>query len=115
MESMTFTIIDICKILLAMCGGFITISTSISIIIKAVNSAKKPNQMQNERLDNIEKRLNRYDELFNNDDIRLKVIEDGNPVCQKALLALLDHGLDGNNLDQMQKAKEELQKHLIER
>ncbi len=110
-----FTMADIWKMLLAMCGGFVSISAAISIIIKAVNSAKKPNQMQNERLDKIEKRLDRYDEMFNNDDIRLKVIEDGNRVCQKALLALLDHGLDGNNSDQMQKAKEELQRHLIER
>ena len=32
---------------------------------------------------------------------------------EQALLALLDHNLDGNNIDQMQKAKEALQKHLI--
>ena len=29
--------------------------------------------------------------------------------------ALLDHGIDGNNIDQMQHAKEELQNHLINR
>lgn len=31
------------------------------------------------------------------------------------LLALLDHGIDGNNIEQMQHAKEELQNHLINR
>lgn len=33
----------------------------------------------------------------------------------EAQLALLDHGIDGNNVKQMQEAKEVLQKYLIER
>ena len=32
-----------------------------------------------------------------------------------ALLALLDHGIDGNNISQMQEAKTALQNHLINR
>ena len=32
-----------------------------------------------------------------------------------ALLALLDHGIDGNNIEQMKQAKEDLQRHLVER
>lgn len=110
-----FSVQDLWTLLLTMCGGFVSISAAISIIIKAVNSAKKPNRTQDERLDKIEKRLDGYDMLFNNDDARLKFIEESSRVTQKALLALLDHGIDGNNIESMEKAKEALQEHLIER
>jgi hypothetical protein len=46
---------------------------------------------------------------------RLEAIEEGDRVSQVALLALLDHGLDGNNKEQMQAAKQKLQAHLINR
>ena len=34
-------------------------------------------------------------------------------VSQQALLALLDHSLDGNNVKQMEEAKDAIQKHLL--
>lgn len=48
-----------------------------------------------------------------NDKLRLDRMDEGQHVTMQALLALLDHNLDGNNIDQMQKAKEALQNHLI--
>lgn len=57
----------------------------------------------------------RHDLLFRSDKNRLDEIENGNRVTQMAILALLDHGIDGNNLEQMKQAKEDLQRHLVER
>lgn len=53
------------------------------------------------------------DELFANDKARLDRIDAGQRVEQQGILALLDHGLDGNNVAQMEKAKVALQEHLI--
>jgi len=36
-------------------------------------------------------------------------------VTQRALLALLAHGIDGNHLPQMEEAKQELELHLIKK
>ena len=52
---------------------------------------------------------------LDNDKHHFDAIDASNRVTQLALLALLDHGIDGNNIDQMQHAKEELQTHLINR
>jgi len=49
------------------------------------------------------------------DKKRLDSLDEGNRATQRALLALLDHGIDGNNIEQMQHAKEALQNHLINR
>ena len=55
------------------------------------------------------------DGKLDRDNNRLESIEEGNRATQRALLALLDHGIDGNNIKQMQDAKETLQNHLINR
>ena len=46
---------------------------------------------------------------------RLNKLEEGNIVTQRALLALLAHGIDGNDIEAMRKAKAELTDYLIER
>ena len=55
------------------------------------------------------------DKKLSNDNTHLTAIDQDNRLTQRALLALLDHGLDGNNIEQMQDAKKALQNHLIDR
>ena len=50
-----------------------------------------------------------------NDYNRLNQLEEGNIITQRALLALLAHGIDGNDIEAMRKAKAELTDYLIER
>lgn len=107
----SFTPADI----LVWCGAIITISGAVAVLVKLYKAAEKPNEEQNNRITALEQRVDNHDALFRNDNNRLKAIEDGNRVTQKALLALLDHGIDGNNVAQMQQAKIDLQNHLIER
>lgn len=94
--------------ILAIVSAFILIATAVEKIAKAVKAAKAPNDLQNERLATLEAWRKEVDR-------KLIVDDDGNRVTQRALLALLDHGIDGNNIEQMQHAKEELQDHLINR
>ena len=94
--------------ILAIVSAFILIATAVEKIAKAVKAAKAPNDVQNERLAALEAWRKEVDR-------KLIVDDDGNRVTQRALLALLDHGIDGNNIEQMQHAKEELQDHLISR
>ena len=56
-----------------------------------------------------------FKKMFSNDNDRIEGIERGNRVTQRALLALLSHGIDGNEIDAMSKAKEELENYLIQR
>ena len=56
-----------------------------------------------------------YDARFGRDKQKIETIEQGNRVTQKALLALLKHSIDGNNIDALKKAEEDLSQFLIER
>lgn len=101
------------SIIITICGALMTVSGAVTVIVSIIKKAKEPNDKQNERLTNIETRLAKHDELLDNDNKRLVSIEEGNRVTQKALLALLAHGIDGNEIEAMRSAKDELQRFLI--
>lgn len=100
---------------LATASAVVLLSNAVERIVKAVKAAKAPNDHQNERLDALEKWKKSVDSKLERYNDRLGSIEEGNRASQRALLALLDHGIDGNNIKQMQDAKESLQNHLINR
>ena len=68
-----------------------------------------------ERLDKHEEWLKKQDALLDNDNKRLSALEKSNNLTMKALLALLKHGIDNNNIDSMRKVKTELEEYLIDR
>lgn len=109
------TLYQLATALLAVASAIVLLSNAAEKIIKAWQAAKRPNDLQNERLEALETWRKEVDIKLNSDHERFENLDKGNRVTQRALLALLDHGIDGNNIDQMQHAKEELQNHLIDR
>ena len=115
-----YSMYDIWQFLLAFCAGVITMSGAIGAIIKWVNKAKEPGTKLIKRLDEHEQWLNRHNsdiaginEKIDNDKRSIADIEEGNRVTQKALLAIIDQLLTGNNTDNLKEVKEELQQFLI--
>ena len=121
-----FTISEAWTVILAICGGIVTISAAVGVALKIIHHFKKPNLRQDERLDALEERVERMENenksmhnefmvFFKNDKERLDSIEAGNRVTQHALLALLSHGIDGNDIESLKKAKHDLEQYLIAR
>ena len=104
---------EIFAVFLGFCAAIVTVSAAVTIIIKIVQKAKQPEKNQNERLDEIEKRMKRFDELFDKDNKRLYELEEGNRVIQQALLALLSHSINGNDTENLIKARDHIQSYLI--
>lgn len=113
MEAITFS--QVWAWLAAIFAGFILLTQVVEKLVKIWKSAKAPNDAQDNRLANLEDRMSHVEDCLKKDKKRLDGIDDGNRVTLLSLLALLDHGLDGNNFDQMRHAKEEVQNHLINR
>ena len=106
---------QIWTVVLAIASAIVLLTNAAEKIAKVVQAAKAPNAQQNERLAALEGRMGEVEKKLDNDKRHFDAIDASNRVTQVALLALLDHGIDGNNIDQMQHAKEELQTHLINR
>ena len=118
----TFTPSELVGFITAIGGAIVTIGAVAALIVKLFNRLKAPENKQNERLDNIEKRLTEHDETiitfkqyFTNDDNRFKSIERSNKITQGALLALLKHALNGNDLNSLKDAEKTLEEYLIEK
>lgn len=118
-----FTQTEVWALLLASASAVVLLSNAAEKIAKAWRTLKAPNAKQDERIGALEtwkegdfsSWKSGVDQKLDADKKHLENIDSGNRVTQLALLALLDHGIDGNNIDQMQHAKEELQQHLINR
>jgi len=111
----TITLANAWAWLLAAASALVLLSNAAEKIVRAVKAARAPNVAQDARLDALEEWQKTVDNKLSRDNERLEVIEEGTRASQRALLALLDHGIDDNNIKQMQDAKEALQNHLINR
>lgn len=99
--------------ILAICAEISCIGAAIAWIVKGVQTARTPSKKIEERLAAVERAIEEHKNFFASDKRRLETIEEGNRVTQKAILALLSHGIDGNDVEAMRVAKSELQEYLI--
>jgi uncharacterized protein YgfB (UPF0149 family) len=118
----SFTPSELVGFITAIGGAIVTIGAVITLIFKLVNKAKAPEIKQNERLDALEtdvkqiKEQNKvFTQYFINDDRRFKEIEKSAKITQGALLALLKHALNGNDLTTLKDAEKELEAYLIDK
>ena len=102
----SFTLAEAWAFLIYAAGAAAGLYAGGVAISKVITAVKKPKTDQDKRITQLETRVNAMEGFLRND-------KQGQHLTMQALLALLDHNLDGNNIDQMQKAKEALQKHLI--
>ena len=95
-------------------GMIAMICTSINTIAKTWAMAKKPEQEQNAKLKSHDEAINAINQKLANDNKRLDDQAEDNRLIMKSIMALLAHGLNGNNITEMQTALKDLQNHLIE-
>lgn len=110
----------LCGLLLAAAGAVNTVGSAVEKIAKARKAAQAPNEEQNRRIHELEEWRKEHTEWqkevnrkLSNDNSQLLAVNECMRVLLQGQLALLDHGIDGNNIKQMQDAKEVLQHHLI--
>ena len=106
---------DVWAWVLAAASAVVLLSNAAEKIAKAVKAARAPNEEQDRRLTAAEKDIADIKGFLANDKKRLDSLEEGNRVTQRALIALLGHGLDGNNQKEMATAKADLESYLINR
>lgn len=116
----SFTIEQLFGWVLAFCGAVAAIGAAAVWISKAMAKLREPQSRQDDRLDKLEQRLNRHDELFTNDNRRLQRIAENqqdqahqNRLILNGMLALFDHAIDGNHIESLKAAKKETNDYLI--
>ena len=103
-------------------GTILTIGAVVTLIINIVKKLRAPEDKQNEKLKDHEDRLKSledqnkiFTQYFINDDKRFKAIERSNKITQSAILALLKHSINGQDIESLKKAEKSLEEFLIEK
>lgn len=101
-------LITIGLIVLGLPGAINTIGSAIEKIAKAKKAVEAPNAAQDEKIADHERRISKLEQHREDDHKELAAVREYNRISALAQIALLDHGLDGNNIKPMQDAKDEL-------
>jgi hypothetical protein len=109
--AITFTLSDV----LWLCGAVCTIAAAIAVFYRAIAKAHEPEHIQDQRLDALEQQVKKFAEYLDRDNRRLNTLDEGNRVTQRALLALMSHAINGNDVDELVKAKKSLENYLIDK
>lgn len=107
--AITFTLSDV----LWICGAVCTIAAAIAVFTKAMAKAQEPEAVQNQRLDALETKVDKLAEYLDRDNRRLNAVDEGNRITQQALLALMSHAINGNDIEKLTRAKDDLENYLI--
>lgn len=103
---MTFTLTELWSIFLAMCGSIATIAGAGAILHKLYQKAKQPDTERDSMMKEHEKKLE-------NCGKRLDSVEDGQAVMMEAVLAIMNHLIDGEHMDDLKKAAGKVNGYLI--
>lgn len=118
----TFTLAQIYTAFIGLLGLIISVGGAGAVVAKIITRVKQPNMEQDAlinaqklRIDELEKKTI---ELEAHVKTISKIIDNTNKwqkVMSKAVLALLDHGINGNNIEPMQDSSKEIREFLVER
>lgn len=100
-------------IVLAVASAIVLLSNAAEKIVIAVKAAKAPETAQNKKISELETRLREVEVKLEKDKKQIEDSKNCNHVLTKGMLALLDHGINGNNIDQMKDARYDVETYLI--
>lgn len=88
--------------------GFCVFISSLWGIWKIIKEWKKPQ-------DDLRNMVDKHGVLLNNDNERLKKVEDSNDLILQSLLVIINHDITNNGIDKMKETRDRIQTYLIER
>ena len=112
-------------VVLAVCGGIVCIAGACAAVVKFWRWAHKDSEKNAEDLESFKKAVDEakdeYLRWFASDKRRIQNLEDDydeiieqNNLLMKAVVAIMDHQLDGNHVEKLAKARNEVDEYLID-
>ena len=96
-------------------GLVLTILNIVERIILFKDKLSRPHLQHEARISAVEVEVRDLRNQLTDDSERIKDLEKGTKVLMKSIGALLSHGIDGNNTEEMVEAKDDLNEYLYNR
>ena len=100
------------KVLISIAAGIVAIGGAIGFIEHVVERATVKQNKMSEKVEAHEKQLEKHTEYLDNDNKRLKDVEDTNRLIVRGLMNLLSHEIDGNHTTQLEEVRNDMNKYL---
>lgn len=121
-----FTPQDIWNLMLAICGGIVAVAAAVGVVIRIIDHFKRPDKVQDARIESLETdvkdikaRLQEGNRHFADYDEQMKALETSikksNTIVVETLNLLLEHEIEGNNIEGMKEQRRKIDKYLLER
>lgn len=93
----------------------VLVGTVITLIYSLAKFANKPNQTQDDRLDDLEKWKAVATTRLEAGDKHFKKLDEANEAMLEAQLAMLSHEISGNDIEKLRAARRKLEAYLIQK
>lgn len=93
----------------------VLIASVVTLMVTVSKTIQKPNKTQDSRLDALEAWKMRVDERLETGNQHFEEVDKSNRITQKALLALMSHAINGNDIDKLKQAKDDLENYLTDK
>lgn len=103
---------DVISMIIAGCAGIITISGAVSVLANALSKLKSPERRQDDAIKGLECRVEKLEKSQADAENRMKKIEELLNALVGGQFALINHAINGNNVDQLKEAQNEMQKFI---
>lgn len=114
-QQIMFTPADLIEIIKSVCYLITLVAAVVGIIAAAVTKVKAPDKGRDaeladhaRRLEELEKAKDEFKEFFRSDSDRFVRLESDTRIYQRGILALINHSIDGNNISELEKCRDEL-------
>jgi hypothetical protein len=125
-NAIVFTPAEATQVILTIAGFIVAINAAALVIISWWNNLRKPETLQNERIENLEiavkslsEEIPKMKEAYHKKSSELAEYESDNRNFQrviiKSLQALTEHAINGDNEDQLRSAIESLNNYLVDK
>lgn len=94
------------------CAGVMTIGGAGAIFVALYRWAKKPDINRDEKIKAHDEMLDRDNRRIKNLERRQEENEDATTELMRAIIAIMGHAIDGNNIDELKQAKKDLNEFL---
>ena len=98
--------------ILTICQLIISLGTVCTLLYTMVKFTQKPADIQNERISALERWRECVDTKMLDVFSHLQNLDEGNKITQQALLALMGHAINGEDIEELKKARQVLYDYL---
>ena len=90
-------------------------ATVITLVYTLTRFLKAPEQTQNDRLNSLEKRVDKISERLEDGDKHFKYLDEGSTITKQCILAMMDAQISGDNIEELKEKRNKMQEYLTKR